>query len=218
MPHRAHAKIIACATISRRMSKKCWRSALGIYAPTQIAGSATAGPLDDPAKAVNIGVAAHITAASPGGPRFDDTLTSESAHLTRMAFGCVRTTASTVALTRAVSPSIFCAGGRLRQARALQAIEAPARQSDRASSVERDAICRALLELHDTGVHKILNAARAPQHLRDSYPLEWLRKAQQWDADVRRVMVEIGCEPGEVQFVHTFTLGAARRSDLSSLT
>jgi hypothetical protein len=38
-------------------------------------------------------------------------------------------------------------------------------------------VCRALRELHDTGVHKILNTARPPQHLCDSYPLEWLRKA-----------------------------------------
>lgn len=34
----------------------------------------TSGPQEDPAKAINIGVAAHITAASPGGPRFDSTL------------------------------------------------------------------------------------------------------------------------------------------------
>jgi hypothetical protein len=36
----------------------------------------TSGPQEDPAKAINIGVAAHITAASPGGPRFDPTLSS----------------------------------------------------------------------------------------------------------------------------------------------
>lgn len=35
----------------------------------------TSGPQEDPTKAVNIGVAAHITAASPGGPRFDPSLT-----------------------------------------------------------------------------------------------------------------------------------------------
>jgi hypothetical protein len=37
----------------------------------------TSGPQDDPAKAVNIGVAAHITAASPGGPRYDPGLLPE---------------------------------------------------------------------------------------------------------------------------------------------
>lgn len=37
----------------------------------------TSGPQEDPAKALNIGVAAHITAASPGGARYDDCLTPE---------------------------------------------------------------------------------------------------------------------------------------------
>lgn len=35
----------------------------------------TSGPHSDPAKSVNIGVAAHITAASTGGPRYDASLT-----------------------------------------------------------------------------------------------------------------------------------------------
>ena len=39
-------------------------------------GISTAGPHTDPGKAVNTGVAAHITAASPGGPRFDADLSS----------------------------------------------------------------------------------------------------------------------------------------------
>jgi len=37
----------------------------------------TSGPQTDPAKAVNIGVAAHITAASQGGPRYNARLSSE---------------------------------------------------------------------------------------------------------------------------------------------
>ena len=37
----------------------------------------TSGPQTDPKKAVNIGVAAHITAASPGGLRYDSRLSSE---------------------------------------------------------------------------------------------------------------------------------------------
>jgi hypothetical protein len=39
--------------------------------------ASTSGPQDDPAKAVNVGVAAHITAASPGGPRYDPDLLPE---------------------------------------------------------------------------------------------------------------------------------------------
>ena len=37
----------------------------------------TVGPQANPSGAVNIGVAAHITAASPDGPRYDPTLTPE---------------------------------------------------------------------------------------------------------------------------------------------
>ena len=38
----------------------------------------TSGPQVDEAKALNVGVAAHMTAASPGGPRFDGSLSSEA--------------------------------------------------------------------------------------------------------------------------------------------
>lgn len=37
----------------------------------------TSGPQEDPEKAVNVGVAAHICAASSGGPRYDPNMTSE---------------------------------------------------------------------------------------------------------------------------------------------
>jgi tetratricopeptide (TPR) repeat protein len=38
----------------------------------------TSGPHDDPTKFINIGVAAHITAAAEGGPRYDRSLSSEA--------------------------------------------------------------------------------------------------------------------------------------------
>ena len=37
----------------------------------------TTGPQDDPTKAVSLGVAAHITAASEGGPRYNSALAPE---------------------------------------------------------------------------------------------------------------------------------------------
>ncbi|HKV39719.1 MAG TPA: HNH endonuclease, partial [Blastocatellia bacterium] len=37
----------------------------------------TSGPQEDPKKALNIGVAAHIAAAAPGGPRYDPQMTQE---------------------------------------------------------------------------------------------------------------------------------------------
>lgn len=38
---------------------------------------ATSGPQDSPKGSINIGVAAHITAASPGGPRYDPSLSAD---------------------------------------------------------------------------------------------------------------------------------------------
>ncbi len=40
-------------------------------------GALTSGPTEDPAGAVNVGVAAHITAAASGGPRYDPARTPE---------------------------------------------------------------------------------------------------------------------------------------------
>lgn len=37
----------------------------------------TAGPQENPTKTINLGVAAHIAAASPGGPRFDPAMSAE---------------------------------------------------------------------------------------------------------------------------------------------
>ena len=51
--------------LARRVAFQCSR--LGC-------SQVTSGPQADPAKYVNIGVAAHITAASPEGPRYDSTL------------------------------------------------------------------------------------------------------------------------------------------------
>jgi hypothetical protein len=38
----------------------------------------TSGPQDDPTKVLNVGVAAHITSAAPGGPRYDPSLSAEA--------------------------------------------------------------------------------------------------------------------------------------------
>jgi hypothetical protein len=37
----------------------------------------TSGPCSDPSKATNVGVAAHITGAAPGGPRYDNCMSPE---------------------------------------------------------------------------------------------------------------------------------------------
>ena len=47
---------------------------VGYQCSNPTCGAKTAGPQMDPGKAINIGVASHITAASPGGPRYEPTL------------------------------------------------------------------------------------------------------------------------------------------------
>jgi hypothetical protein len=51
--------------VSRRVGSKC---------SNPDCRALTSGPQEDPAKCTNIGVAAHITAAAPGGPRYDASL------------------------------------------------------------------------------------------------------------------------------------------------
>jgi len=54
--------------LARRVAFQCSR--LGC-------GQVTSGPQVDPSRSINIGVAAHITAASPDGPRYDPALTHD---------------------------------------------------------------------------------------------------------------------------------------------
>lgn len=48
----------------------------GFLCSNPLCRRSTSGPHSDPTSTVNVGVAAHITAASPGGPRFDSRMTS----------------------------------------------------------------------------------------------------------------------------------------------
>jgi hypothetical protein len=52
-------------TLARRVGHRC--SNPGCWQPTS-------GPQENPAKSVNVGVAAHISAAASGGPRYDSAL------------------------------------------------------------------------------------------------------------------------------------------------
>lgn len=50
---------------------------VGFRCSNSVCRQLTSGPQVDPMKAVNVGVASHITAASVGGPRYDSSLTSD---------------------------------------------------------------------------------------------------------------------------------------------
>lgn len=60
-----------------RESKEILAKRVGYRCSNPNCRKLTSGPKEDPTKAINIGVAAHITAASAGGPRFDSMLTPE---------------------------------------------------------------------------------------------------------------------------------------------
>jgi hypothetical protein len=55
-------------TLAKRVGNRCSNSGCR---------KRTSGPHTDDDKALNVGVAAHITAASPGGPRYDPSLTPD---------------------------------------------------------------------------------------------------------------------------------------------
>jgi hypothetical protein len=57
--------------------KRALASRVGNLCSSPECRALTSGPQEDPAKALNIGVAAHITAASAGGPRYDPELLPE---------------------------------------------------------------------------------------------------------------------------------------------
>ncbi len=50
---------------------------VGVQCSSPACRKPTSGPHVEPNEAVNIGVAAHISAAAPGGPRYDESLTPE---------------------------------------------------------------------------------------------------------------------------------------------
>lgn len=58
-------------------SKEVLAKRVGFRCSNPKCGKLTAGPQADGLKAINIGVAAHITAAAPGGPRYDSGLSAK---------------------------------------------------------------------------------------------------------------------------------------------
>lgn len=55
--------------------KKLLAARVGYVCSNPDCGALTSGPATDPSSSINVGVAAHITAASPGGARYDPLLT-----------------------------------------------------------------------------------------------------------------------------------------------
>lgn len=55
-------------TLSARVNQRC---------SNPVCNAPTSGPQDEPGKALNVGVAAHIAGAAPGGLRYDSTMTAQ---------------------------------------------------------------------------------------------------------------------------------------------
>lgn len=81
----------------------------------------TSGPQEDPKKVLNVGVAAHIAAASKGGPRYDTRMSSQERKSEANGSGYVRPARSSLTMTRHTIPPICFAGGdgSLRRRRCL---------------------------------------------------------------------------------------------------
>jgi hypothetical protein len=60
----------------RRQVLQTLADRVGLHCSNPECRKLTSGPATDPKRATKIGVAAHITAASPGGPRYNPTLTT----------------------------------------------------------------------------------------------------------------------------------------------
>ncbi|MCP4611296.1 MAG: hypothetical protein GY845_21505 [Planctomycetes bacterium] len=58
-------------------TKEVLAKRVGYHCSNPKCHASTSGPQEDPIKTINVGVAAHITAASPDGPRYNDGLTED---------------------------------------------------------------------------------------------------------------------------------------------
>ena len=68
MPNRDEFRRLDADILAKRVGGRCSNPGCR---------QSTTGPRDDPSKAVNIGVSAHITAAASGGPRYDASLSPD---------------------------------------------------------------------------------------------------------------------------------------------
>ena len=67
---------ILCATIFQKRRFEVLACRVGYHCSNPVCVSSTLGPALNEDGTINIGVGAHITAASPGGPRYDASMTS----------------------------------------------------------------------------------------------------------------------------------------------
>jgi len=100
----------------------------------------TSGPQEDPQKAINIGVAAHISAASLGGPRYDESLTQAERSAIDNGIWLCQTCGKLVDNdpTRYTAEVLLQWKGRSEKeaAKALEVRRRPSEQDDKFSKIE----------------------------------------------------------------------------------
>lgn len=99
----------------------------------------TSGPQEDPEKAINIGVAAHITAASKGGPRYDDNLSPEERSSISNGIWLCQNCAKMIDNDKQLyTADLLDEWKRLSEAAALLKIQTPATTSDSSRDEDRE--------------------------------------------------------------------------------
>lgn len=72
----------------------------------------TTGPRNESSQIINIGVGAHITAATPGGPRFGQIYQVRNKNHQTTVFGSVKIVPSLLTMTQIVTLQLFSKTGR----------------------------------------------------------------------------------------------------------
>jgi hypothetical protein len=119
--------------------------------------ASTSGPQDDEAKALNIGVAAHISAASPGGARYDETLTAEQRYSASNGLWLCQNCAKLVDNDETAYPAqVLRAWKTIREHEALRSI---GQTSPRSQETERQRMVRKIVESKEKVVMLIQTVA-----------------------------------------------------------
>ena len=133
-------------TLAKRVGNRCSNPACR---------KLTSGPHTDESKAVNVGIGGHITAASPGGPRYDPSLTPEQRRSADNGIWLCQTCGKLVDNDEVRFPATL-----LREWR--QKAEDAARQEVESSQPPR--IVQSFCIATHVGAHEIINPADCDRH------------------------------------------------------
>jgi len=130
----------------------------------------TSGPQTDPARATNIGVAAHITAAAGGGPRYDADLTSDRRSSADNGIWLCQSCAALIDRdTQRFTPGLLRGWKEVAEDRARNRI-GKTFQPEHETEAQRK--MKKILEMKKPGQMVTLRWLRAPAHVRMLGPVQ----------------------------------------------